>query len=171
MIFLCYCLPIFELRHFFTLKICSFAACVMILTWILFSRYVTVGLLPSWLFQEYLPCWHEICCSGKCLVFWIFLLFEIARLIKVYMRFHKSSCLSPQERFLRNIEIQGDHKVFPWLQTFITRKLRGIQTYFFFKCNSTQEVFLQHISTPQHVLLFPRSFLVIIVCNQGKTLC
>jgi len=27
--------------------------------------------------------------------------------------------------------IQGEHKVFPWLQTFITRKLRGIRTYFF----------------------------------------
>jgi len=38
--------------------------------------------------------------------------------------------------------LQGEHKVFPWLQTFITRKLRGIHTYFFFsKCNSTQEVF------------------------------
>jgi hypothetical protein len=27
-------------------------------------------------------------------------------------------------------EVQGEHKVFPLLQTFITRKLRGIQTYF-----------------------------------------
>ena len=27
-------------------------------------------------------------------------------------------------------DVQGEHKVFPWLQTFITRKLRGIQTYF-----------------------------------------
>ena len=27
--------------------------------------------------------------------------------------------------------IQGEHKFFPLLQTFITRKLRGIQTYFF----------------------------------------
>jgi hypothetical protein len=27
-------------------------------------------------------------------------------------------------------EIQGEHNFFPWLQTFITRKLRGIQTYF-----------------------------------------
>ena len=38
-------------------------------------------------------------------------------------------------RFLQHIGntiIQGEHKVFPWLQTFITRKLRGIQTYFFF---------------------------------------
>jgi hypothetical protein len=38
--------------------------------------------------------------------------------------------------------VQGEHKVFPWLQTFITRKLRGIQIYIFFsKCYSTQEVF------------------------------
>jgi len=28
-------------------------------------------------------------------------------------------------------KIQGEHKVFPWLQTFVTRKLRGIQIYFF----------------------------------------
>jgi len=28
-------------------------------------------------------------------------------------------------------KVQGEHKVFPWLQIFITRKLRGIQTYFF----------------------------------------
>ena len=35
-----------------------------------------------------------------------------------------------------NINVQGEHKVFLWLQTFIARKLRGIQTYFFFKCNS-----------------------------------
>jgi len=27
--------------------------------------------------------------------------------------------------------LQGEPKVFPWLQTFITRKLRGIQTYIF----------------------------------------
>jgi len=31
-----------------------------------------------------------------------------------------------------DIYAQGEHKVFPWSQTFITRKLRGIQTYFFF---------------------------------------
>jgi len=29
--------------------------------------------------------------------------------------------------------VQGEHKVFPWLWTFITRKLLGIQTYFFFQ--------------------------------------
>ena len=29
---------------------------------------------------------------------------------------------------LRAQDMQGEHKVFPWLQTFITRKLRGIQT-------------------------------------------
>jgi len=30
------------------------------------------------------------------------------------------------------VYIQGVHKVFPQLQTFITRKLRGIQTIFFY---------------------------------------
>ena len=39
----------------------------------------------------------------------------------------------------RLLEIQDEHKVFPCLQTFITRKLRGIQTFFFL--NVTQEVF------------------------------
>ena len=29
------------------------------------------------------------------------------------------------------LHIQGEHKVFPRLQTFITRKLRGIKTYLF----------------------------------------
>jgi hypothetical protein len=29
--------------------------------------------------------------------------------------------------------IQGEHKAFPWLQIFITRKLRGMRTYFFFQ--------------------------------------
>jgi len=73
--------------------------------------------------------------------------------------------------------IQGEHKVFPWLQTFITRKLRGIQTHFFFsKCNSTQEVFYNFFyNTLVHLVkkyvCIPRSFLVINVRNQGKTLC
>jgi len=29
-----------------------------------------------------------------------------------------------------SFDLQGEHKVFPSLQTFIKRKLRGIQTYF-----------------------------------------
>jgi len=42
----------------------------------------------------------------------------------------------------KGMVLHGEHKVFPWLQTFITRKLRGIKIYFFFsKRNSTQEVF------------------------------
>jgi len=36
-----------------------------------------------------------------------------------------------QEDGKKLCNIQGEHKVFPWLQTFITRKLHGIQTYFF----------------------------------------
>jgi hypothetical protein len=66
------------------------------------------------------------------------------------------------------IKIQGKHKLFPWLQTFIIRKLRGIETYFF-KCNWTQEVFLrtyQYTSICAPVCI-PCSFLVINVCNQG----
>jgi hypothetical protein len=32
------------------------------------------------------------------------------------------------------MQLQGDQKVFPWLQTFITRKLRGIQKEHMLKC-------------------------------------
>jgi len=41
--------------------------------------------------------------------------------------------------FITEVEIQGEHKVFPGLRTFITRKLRGIQTFFF--SNVTQVFF------------------------------
>jgi len=40
--------------------------------------------------------------------------------------------------------IQGEHKVFPWLQTFVTRKLRGIQTYFFFTIKLVSKI-LYHV--------------------------
>jgi hypothetical protein len=50
--------------------------------------------------------------------------------------------------------VQGEHKVVPWLQTFITRKLRGIQA-FFFKRNSTQEVFLEtNLSNGKEICLY-----------------
>ena len=58
------------------------------------------------------------------------------------------------------MEVQGEHKVFPWLQTFITRKLlymeyKHIYVYIYIppppKCNSRS--FLQHINTLQHVPL------------------
>jgi hypothetical protein len=42
-------------------------------------------------------------------------------------------------------KIRGERKVFPWLQTFITRKLRGIKTYIFLKCNSTREFFYNNL--------------------------
>ena len=48
--------------------------------------------------------------------------------------------------------LQGEHKVFPWLQAFITRKLLYVEYKLFFKCNS-RSFFLQHTSTLQHVLL------------------
>ena len=47
---------------------------------------------------------------------------------------HISSYLIENSRlipFAEITDIQGECKVFPWLQTFITRKLRGIQTCFF----------------------------------------
>ena len=49
--------------------------------------------------------------------------------------------------------IQGEHKVFPWLQTFITRKLHRIHIFLFQNVTQLKKFFLQHISTLQHVLL------------------
>jgi len=51
--------------------------------------------------------------------------------------------------------IQGELKFFPRLQTFITRKLRGIQIYIFFQnVIQLRKFFLQHLIILQHVLLF-----------------
>jgi len=69
--------------------------------------------------------------------------------------------------------IQGEHKVFLWIQTFITRKLREIHTYFLFQ-NVTQPKKFFH-NTLVHFkrcsFCIPRSCLVINIFNQGKTLC
>jgi hypothetical protein len=47
-----------------------------------------------------------------------------------------------------------------------------MEYFFFSKRNSTQEVFLQHIRIMvKKYVCIPRSFLVINVCIQGKTLC
>jgi len=52
----------------------------------------------------------------------------------VFLTVHHSIDLFQINNLMHNSFIlQGEHKVFPWLQTFITRKLRGIQTFFFFK--------------------------------------
>jgi len=43
-----------------------------------------------------------------------------------------TSLLFPTAGIIQNTaDIQGEYKIFPWLQTFITRKLRGIQTFFY----------------------------------------
>ena len=41
-------------------------------------------------------------------------------------------------------EIQDEHKIFPWLQTVITRKLLYMEYKHFFFQNVTQEVFTTH---------------------------
>jgi len=68
--------------------------------------------------------------------------------------------------------VQGEHKFFPRLQTFITKKLRGIQTYF---CNITINTWHKILETNLNngkkiCVCIPRSFLVINICNQGKNL-
>ena len=69
-------------------------------------------------------------------------------------------------------KIQDEHKVFPWLQTFITRKLCGIQIYIFLPLFKLVSKTLCHmfIVMLQKYVCIPRSFLVINVCNQGKNL-
>jgi hypothetical protein len=68
------------------------------------------------------------------------------------------------------LDIQSEHKVFPWLQTFITRKLHGIQTYFLPLLKLVSKI-LCHVMSCLKKVCIPRSFLVINVCNQGKILC
>ena len=53
--------------------------------------------------------------------------------------------------FSNYIIVQGEHKISLWLQTLITRKLLYVEYKLFL--NITQEVFLQHIITFQHLLL------------------
>jgi hypothetical protein len=69
--------------------------------------------------------------------------------------------------------VQDEHKVFPWLQTFITRKLRGIQTC---NCNITINRWHKILETnlsngKKNMFVFHVVLLLINVCNQGKTLC
>jgi len=84
-------------------------------------------------------------------------------------------CKTGGTKFWRSLpnDVQGEHKVFPWRQTFITRKLRGIQTYFFLpllKLVYSQTSWVELHFEKKYVCI-PRSFLLINVCYQGKTLC
>jgi len=62
-------------------------------------------------------------------------------------------------------QLQGEHKVFPWIQTFITRKLHGIQIYFFYQYVSYFLKKLLDLNYIKKNVCIPRSFLVINVCN------
>jgi len=72
-------------------------------------------------FQIYNMQINTICQSITQLLFYIQWYIYICRIIYIYIYIFY---------FFYDI-IKSEHKVFPWLQTFITRKLRGIQTYFF----------------------------------------
>ena len=45
--------------------------------------------------------------------------------VQKYIKRAEAVLSSAHETSMYNLSIQGEHKVFPWLQTFITRKLRG----------------------------------------------
>ena len=63
-------------------------------------------------------------------------------------------------------------KSFPRLQTFITRKLHGIQTYILPLLKLVSKILCHvFIAMLQLYVCIPRNFLVINVCNQGNTLC
>jgi hypothetical protein len=65
-------------------------------------------------------------------------------------------------------------KYFPDYKHLLQENYVEYKHKFFSKCNSTQEVFLQHISFVSIVGLYvciPLKFIVINVCNQGKTPC
>jgi len=108
----------------------------------------------------------------KIACYWLFL--------QIQFRFHFILC--PHTRFRstlfrfvpptkhKHAKIQGEHKVFPWLQTFITRRLRGIQKEHILKSTNVLLKKLLELRFEKKVCI-PRSFLVINVCNQGKTLC
>ena len=55
--------------------------------------------------------------------------------------------------------IQGEHKFCPWLQTFITRKLRGIQIYIFLPLLKLVSKILQQDGAPPHWGSHVRRFL------------
>jgi hypothetical protein len=64
---------------------------------------------------------------------------------------------------LQLTNIQGEHKVFPWLQIFITRKLLGIQTYFLplFKLVSKKNFLVWVTFWKKNYICIPSGFLVI----------
>jgi hypothetical protein len=55
---------------------------------------------------------------------------QIKKMTSVSCHSHKKSNVTTVLRKQLN-NIQGEHKVFPRLQPFIIRKLRGIQNFFF----------------------------------------
>jgi hypothetical protein len=79
--------------------------------------------------------------------------------------------------WLKILNVQGEHKLFPWLQTFITRKLRGIQTgthvevYYCVVYNNNNKKNLELSYMLNKYFCIPRRFLVINVSNQENNLC
>jgi hypothetical protein len=69
--------------------------------------------------------------------------------------------------------IQDEHKVFPWLQTFYYKKTTWNTNIFFtITCVCCKKKLqLSYILKKEKNVCIPHSFLVINVCNQGKTLC
>jgi len=61
-----------------------------------------------------------------------YIIFTQSKFVSVHIRKAYRGIESQLHSFLRSalIVLQGEHKVFSWLQIFITRKLCGIQTFF-----------------------------------------
>jgi hypothetical protein len=69
------------------------------------------------------------------------------------------------------LDIQCQHKGLPWLQTFITRKLRGIRIFLSLLTLVSKILCRVYCYVTVAYVCVPRSFLVTNVCNQGRTLC
>jgi hypothetical protein len=94
---------------------------------------------------------------------------QIKKMTSVSCHSHKKSNGTTVLRKQLN-NIQSEHKVFPRLQTFIVRKLRGIQTFFLNVTELKKFFYNTLVHFNMCTFCIPRSFLVINVCNQGKTL-
>jgi hypothetical protein len=84
------------------------------------------------------------------------------------------SLKSSQSHFAKQYEyfiIQGEYKVFPWLQTISTKNYVEYKHIFFLPLLKLLSWVLLQLSYIKKYVCIPRSFLVINVCNQGKTLC
>ena len=85
--------------------------------------------------------------------------------------FKSKVTLEHQQFILKPDYIQGEHKVFPWLQTFITIKLRGIQIYIFLPLFKLVSKIFQQDGAPPHWGSHVHRFLDVTFTNRWIGRC